>query len=464
VNFEKKPQIHNKICTIWKYNSMKPIKNILLVSMFAAAFNAQAAPINLGTGIAGLTVFSNTYTSTGANSIVYGSMLGGDVTSTGANAAVHGDVTSVNATNIGGGTSLVDQNIDYNGAINPAVFGPIVQVTGLNTGGVGVGGNVVSGGVLTVGGATGGVSPGPTITGSITSTGASTIGDSATIGGDMLSGGVATTGANSLVKGSIRATGPVTTGNDGDVTGDVWSGTVSTIGANSDIGGNVDGGTTANSISASATVGSQNNVTDAPDLSAVRTDVLAEAAEVTTAQTALLGLGFGTPLSLTPGAPVMVGNHSLTAGVYSAASFSTTASTTLTLQGDGTDGQSWVFNIADILAFGASSNIVMNNVGSNASVYWNSYAGYITSGGHSNIIGTLLAHTYIAIGAHSKVLNIGTTCGAVYSATSYVSAGDSAEIGGRGCSAVSVVSEPTSVLLFGLGLFGLAGLARRKKV
>jgi len=415
---------------------MRIIKALLFISMFAAVSSAQAVPISLGFDLVGLTVFSNTYTSVGANSIVYGSMLGGDVSTTGANAVVHGDYTSVNATNVGGGTSKV-----Y--------------------------GNVVSGGVLTVGGATGGTPPGPLVTGSITSTGASTIGAYAQVRGDMLSGGVATTGANSVVGakgiGSVLSNGAATTGDTAIVHGNIWSGDFSTIGAISIIDGNVDGAGNVytNVISGSATVGSENNVTTPPDLSAVRTDVLAEAQQVTEAQTTLFNMGLGTTLAAT-----MVNDTTLSAGVYSAASFSTTAGTTLTLRGDGSDNLSWVFNIADILAFGGVTDIVMENVGDNASVYWNSYAGYITSGDGSNVIGTLLADTYIMVGANATVSDIGTSCGAVYSATSYVTAGDSAVIGGTGCSAVSV-PEPASVLLFGFGLFalfGLAGIASRKKV
>ncbi|WP_156298837.1 hypothetical protein [Neptunomonas antarctica] len=42
---------------------------------------------------------------------------------------------------------------------------------------------------------------------------------------------------------------------------------------------------------------------------------------------------------------------------------------------------------------------------------------------------------------------IGTSCGAVYFATSYVTAGDSAEIGELGCDPTVTVSEPYSLLI-----------------
>ena len=349
----------------------------LAVALALASVESNAVAI-LDVDLPKVTVFSNTYTTTGANSIVYGSILAGG-----------------NA-NIGGGTSKV-----Y--------------------------GNVVSDGVMTVGGATTVGSPGPNVTGSITSTGASTIGDSAEVGGDMLSGGVATTGANSVVGGSVLSNGAATTGDNAKVHGDVSAAGISTIGADSVVDGNVNGSgdPATNVISASGSVGSQNNVTTSPDLSAVPTDVHDGAGQVKAAQAKLSALGVGTTLAAT-----MTIDTTFAAGIYSAASFSTTKGTTMTLQGDGTDDLIWVFNIADVLAFGADTTITMSNVGANARVYWNSYNGYITSGAGADVIGTLLAHQYIAIGAYSTVINSENSCGAVYSATSYVSTGDSAKIGG----------------------------------
>ncbi|MFT5579146.1 MAG: hypothetical protein ACI9WS_001905 [Paraglaciecola psychrophila] len=405
----------------------------LTVVLALASAESNAGAI-LHEDLAKLTVFSNEYTTTGANSIVYGNILAGGVSTTGANAIVYGYVVSVGAANIGGGTSKVS-------------------------------GNVVSGGVMTVGGATTVGSPGPNVTGSITSTGASTIGDFAQVGGDMLSGGAATTGANSVVGGSVLSNGAATTGDNAKVHGDVSAAGISTIGAHSVVDGNVNGSgnPATNVISASATVGSQNNVTTSPDLSAVRAGPgpLAEAGQVKAAQATLSALGVGTPLA-TPLAATMTIDTTFAAGIYSAPSFSTTKGTTMTLQGDGTDDLIWVFNIADVLAFGADTTITMSTVGANARVYWNSYNGYITSGAGADVIGTLLAHQHIAIGAYSTVRNSENSCGAVYSATSYVSTGDSAEIGGKGCSPVVSVPEPAT---FGMLLSALAflGFKRSRK-
>jgi predicted acyltransferase (DUF342 family) len=415
----------------------------LAVTLVLGSFEANAGII-LGTEMAELTVFSYNTTNTGANSTVYGSMLGGDVATTGANAVVHGDITATKAANVGGGTSKV--------------FG-----------------NVVSGDVLTVGGATDVASDGPNVSGSITSTGASTIGQNAIIGGDMISGGVTSTGADSYVGGNVLSNGTVSTGNNGDVRGNVSSDGLVSIGAYSDIGGSVYGDTYSISNSNHSTIGAGIAAgPTSPDVTNVRQDVKDEvdlvAQQVKDAQDTLFDMGVGvtTTLASLGMGPTMTVDRTLAAGVYSANSFSTTAGTTLTLRGDLSDNQTWIFNIRDILAFGGTSHIVMENVGANASVYWNAYGtadidGYISTGDSSHVIGTLLANTYVTVGANATVKATGTSCGAVYSATSYVTAGDSAKIGGLGCSAsVTSVPEPES---FGMLLAALAllGFKRSRK-
>jgi hypothetical protein len=158
------------------------------------------------------------------------------------------------------------------------------------------------------------------------------------------------------------------------------------------------------------------------------------------------------------------------AGVYSAASWSTTAGTTLTLDGQGLDNAMWVFNIDDILAFGGDSTVELFNVGDNAQVLWNvgsvfSPGGYASLGDGADIVGTIIAEDYVMVGANATVMHASAAygnCAGIYSTTSYVSIGANAVVGGAGCSSISV-PEPESVLLFGLGLMGLV-VTRRKKV
>ena len=321
------------------------------------------------------TVFSKTYTSTGASSKVVGNILAGGVSMTGANASVYGDLVSAGAATTGGAGSTVS-------------------------------GNIVSGDVLTTG-------DGSVVGGSITSSGASTVGANSRIGGSMVSGGASTTGGSS------------------SVSGDLWSGGAASIGATATVGGDL-GATGSISVGAGSSVGSRQTLSSSPidasaSTAAIRATVASDAQQVIDAQAAFTNLGAGNAL-----APTITTNRTLNSGVYSAASLSTTAGTTLYLDGQGLDDQSWVFNITEMLAIGASTNITLINSGANSSVTWNT-DGYATLGANSTFVGTILAKDYISVGARAKLSGVGNSCGGLYSATSYVSIGDSSSIGGDGC-------------------------------
>ncbi|KAF3998250.1 ice-binding family protein [Glaciimonas immobilis] len=372
-----------------------------------------------------LTVFANTYASQGANSIVYGNVLSGDVATVGAAGTVYGNEVSVGANTAGGAASKVT-------------------------------GNIWSGGVLTTGQSS--------ITGgSLKSSGAGTIGDSANVSGNMTSGGVTTVGANAVLKGNLLSGGTATVSASGTVLG--------TIGATGLI--------TAPSYTGTKTTLASSPIVPSDFKASIQNTVTSTAAQVTTAQTAFEKMGGGTLLT-----PTLVTSGSLTPGVYSAASLSTTAGTTLTLDGGGKANQFWVFNIADILAFGGTTNIVLSNPGVGDSVIWNVSNGYASLGDGAHVIGTILARTYISVGANAVVTRADTaSCGGVFSATSYVEAGDTAKIGGSGCSGTGInahfgidggtavhlsavtspVPEPgtSGMLLGGLALIGCMVRARK---
>jgi cytoskeletal protein CcmA (bactofilin family) len=263
-----------------------------------------------------------------------------------------------------------------------------------------------------------------------------TTGAGGLIGVDVLTSGDSTLGASSIVSGNLQSGGAVTLGASAGVTGTVQYGTVITNGAG-------------------ATSGSQTQNTTAPVIAN-------ESAGVSTAQNTLNSLA--TTSTIAPG-DIAVSTTFLP-GVYNVGGLlSTTAGITLTL--DATGGGDFVFNVDNYLSFGA--NTVINVVGGDAdtSVVWNATAGYVSIGADANIVGTILAHTYVSTGAGSVVAGTGSTnnlCGGVYSATSYVTVGASATVGGLGCSGtIGEIPLPAAAWLFGSGLIGLVGVARRKK-
>jgi hypothetical protein len=173
---------------------------------------------------------------------------------------------------------------------------------------------------------------------------------------------------------------------------------------------------------------------------------------------------------MTPSTTIATGNiatnTTFTAGVYDVAGLlTTTAGITITLDAQGT-GDDFIFNIDSYLTFGADTQVVVVNGDGTNGVVWNSTGSYVTSGAGADIIGTILAHTYVSTGANSTLRGTGTSCGGAYSATGAVTVGAGSVTGGVGCSGSTpppAVPLPAAAWLFGSALLGLVGVARRKK-
>lgn len=265
-----------------------------------------------------------------------------------------------------------------------------------------------------------------------------TAGANATVNGNFQAGTTGTTGANATVNGNFLSGGAGTTGANSTVTGSFKAGGVNAQGAGATIGGTVGIPTLAD------TTTMQNAMTS--EMALVKSQVVA-------AKSAMTSMGTGTALAAT-----MTVDSTFYAGVYSAASWSTTAGTTLYLDGQNKADQTWIFNIMDILSTGASTKIELINAGAGSHVFWNT-GGYASLGASSTFLGDIFATDYISVGADAYQKNLlGSACGGLFSATSYVSVGAGAQIGSGGCSAftsvTSSVPEPEtySLLLAGLAL------------
>jgi hypothetical protein len=246
-------------------------------------------------------------------------------------------------------------------------------------------------------------------------------GDSSTVNGNVVAGTYVTTGLNGAVNGDILAGSITTLGATSPVSGDLRSGTSVTLGAGATVAGELQYGT-AVVFGASATSGTQVQNTTVPNITATQQDVIAE-------QTALASMPADVVLPM-GNIPTDV---TFTAGVHNVAGLLTfTAGTTITLDALGQDSE-FIFNIDNYLTFGAGVRVVVVNATANTSVTWNAPAGYITLGDGANIVGTILARTHVVVGANATVRGADTSCsGAVYAATSYVSIGAGATVGGIG--------------------------------
>ncbi len=346
----------------------------VLIALVYAPVQVMAQSSTSVPTINNLTIFAKTYITAGANSVVHGDVVSGDVLTIGDSARVDGTIMSVGASNVGGGTASV-------------------------------GANMVSGGVATVG-------AGGAIGGDLTSSGAATIGASASVVGSMTSGGIATTGASAKVAGNISSGGYASMGANSRVS-DVYGVGATVVGA---------GGTYRYlyTLTSSPITPSPTSFT-ASLVSAVSTI----ASQTTNKQNNYSTMGPGRSLGTT-----MTTSMTLTGGgVFSAANFTTTAGITLTLDDQGVRND-WIFNIADYLVTGASTTVVLANSNSGSTVTWNVGNGYVALGATNNFLGAILANQYISVGANTTVKAINSSCG-ILSAASYVSTGAGAVVEGN---------------------------------
>lgn len=271
-----------------------------------------------------------------------------------------------------------------------------------------------------------------------------TVGSDAKIGGNVIAGAATTVGADTDVHGTIDS-GTATTLGEGVsiLKGDVYSEAAITLGPYSVVQGNVIAGA-AITLGAGAVVYKYDLDSfaslDSSDPSSWDVQVPGDnwgsglydenhVVQLKSAQDYLYHLA-PTTTNVIPTPNMFSGlTHNIGTdetwlpGVYTIdGSLSVSADVTITL--DNTTSGDFIINVRDYVSFGALVKVVWkDDADEDSRIIWNVQGTYISLGAEAEIEGVLLANTYIATGAKSKVT------GGAYSATSYVFVGAEAEIG-----------------------------------
>jgi|GEM_PF-659159 len=247
-------------------------------------------------------------------------------------------------------------------------------------------------------------------------------GAGAKVYGDILTNTYLVTGASSVIEGDIQTGGAVTTGATTNIIGNIKAGAAITLGASTDVSGDVCHGA-ALTLGANAEFGDDNCSFDA--ITYTSNDVIVAqnfynaltASDVNNRNQLNPAISGNKMLNANDGLTTIISNTV----VYNATSLTTAAGITLTLYGD----YDWVFNIDDMLSFGASTKVVLAD-GNTGSITWN-VGGYASVGADAEIIGAIFANGYISTGVRATVTDAVSSsqpdCRGLLSATSYVTVG-----------------------------------------
>ena len=188
--------------------------------------------------------------------------------------------------------------------------------------------------------------------------------------------------------------------------------------------------------------------------------------ELTIAINALEGMAAGSTPEST------LGGLKLAPGVYSSTS-TMDLTGTLTLDGQGNSNALWVFLVGSSLTTASSSDVIVENSGANAGVFWVMETASATLGSNSTFEGNILASASITVGT-----NVTDSCGRALASTAAVTL-DGTDTIGIGCSGggtlnpqtgkitplpASTVPEPSSFWFLALCLAGLAIQQKRSRM
>lgn len=205
--------------------------------------------------------------------------------------------------------------------------------------------------------------------------------------------------------------------------------------------------------------------------------------DLSAAITSLNGLGPGVDL----GTSYATGNETLLPNVYSTPSSTFDVNGILTLNFQGQSNASFIFLVGSSLTAEVGSQVILENVGANDSVYWVMPAGAATIKGSAAFEGNILANAGITFGTSAtdlcgralaqipgdvtmdtNTLDFGCQNAPVTTIVGEVSTtatGNSLLEGSNGLSGGAVVPEPGSAGLLALGcLLGALGLRKFRSV